>query len=59
MTAAIAPRPAIAGLAGEQAYGYLDEFAKREIRRVALKAVCIPGFQVPYASREMPARLHA
>lgn len=35
-------------------FGYLDEQAKREIRRAALKAVCIPGYQVPYASREMP-----
>jgi alpha-D-ribose 1-methylphosphonate 5-phosphate C-P lyase len=35
-------------------YGFLDEFAKREIRRRALKAVAIPGYQVPYASRELP-----
>ena len=35
-------------------YGYMDEDTKREIRRKALKAVCIPGYQVPYASREMP-----
>ncbi len=35
-------------------YGFLDEFAKREIRRRTLKAVAIPGYQVPYASRELP-----
>ncbi len=35
-------------------FGYLDEYAKREVRRAALKAVAIPGYQVPYSSREMP-----
>ena len=35
-------------------FGFLDEFAKREIRRTLLKAICIPGYQTPYASREMP-----
>ena len=35
-------------------YAFLDEFAKRELRRRILKAVAIPGYQVPYASREMP-----
>lgn len=35
-------------------FGFLDEAAKREIRRACFKAVCIPGYQVPYASREMP-----
>jgi alpha-D-ribose 1-methylphosphonate 5-phosphate C-P lyase len=35
-------------------FGYLDEQAKREIRRASLKAICVPGYQVPYASREMP-----
>ena len=35
-------------------FGFLDEYAKKEIRRVTLKAICIPGYQVPYASREMP-----
>jgi alpha-D-ribose 1-methylphosphonate 5-phosphate C-P lyase len=37
-----------------QRFGFLDEYAKKEIRRVALKAVAIPGYQVPYSSREMP-----
>ncbi|WP_459129087.1 alpha-D-ribose 1-methylphosphonate 5-phosphate C-P-lyase PhnJ [Guggenheimella bovis] len=35
-------------------YGFLDEGSKREIRRSIFKAICIPGFQVPFASREMP-----
>jgi alpha-D-ribose 1-methylphosphonate 5-phosphate C-P lyase len=34
--------------------GILDEGAKREIRRAALTAVCVPGYQVPFGSREMP-----
>ncbi|MCV7410353.1 ABC oligopeptide transporter [Mycobacterium florentinum] len=32
----------------------LDEIGKREIRRAALTAVCVPGYQVPFGSREMP-----
>jgi alpha-D-ribose 1-methylphosphonate 5-phosphate C-P lyase len=36
------------------AFGFLDNRAKKELRRAMLKAVCIPGYQVPYASREMP-----
>ncbi|HVW92452.1 MAG TPA: alpha-D-ribose 1-methylphosphonate 5-phosphate C-P-lyase PhnJ, partial [Devosia sp.] len=35
-------------------YAFLDESAKREIRRKMLKAVAIPGYQVAYASREVP-----
>jgi alpha-D-ribose 1-methylphosphonate 5-phosphate C-P lyase len=35
-------------------YAYLDEQTKRMIRRAILKAVAIPGYQVPFASREMP-----
>ncbi len=35
-------------------YAYLDEQTKRMIRRALLKAVAIPGYQVPFASREMP-----
>ena len=34
--------------------GILDEGAKREIRRAVLTAVCVPGYQVPFGSREMP-----
>lgn len=35
-------------------YGFLDEHARRELRRRTLKAIAIPGYQVPYASRELP-----
>lgn len=35
-------------------YAFLDEGSKREIRRSILKAVAIPGYQVPFASRELP-----
>ncbi len=40
----------------EQAYNfaYLDEATKRMIRRAILKGVAVPGYQVPFASREMP-----
>lgn len=36
------------------AFAYLDEPTKRMIRRALLKAVAIPGHQIPFASREMP-----
>lgn len=35
-------------------FAYLDEQTKRSIRRGLLKAVAIPGYQVPFAGREMP-----
>ncbi len=35
-------------------FAYLDERTKRMIRRALLKAVCIPGHQVAFGSREMP-----
>jgi alpha-D-ribose 1-methylphosphonate 5-phosphate C-P lyase len=35
-------------------FAYLDEQTKRMIRRSILKAIAIPGYQVPFASREMP-----
>lgn len=35
-------------------FAYLDEQTKRMIRRAILKAVAIPGHQVPFAAREMP-----
>lgn len=38
----------------DYSYAFLDPFAKRELRRRILKAVAIPGYQVPYASRELP-----
>ncbi len=47
MTAPIAPTQGYA-------FAYLDEQTKRMIRRAILKAVAIPGHQVPFASRDMP-----
>ena len=38
----------------DYSYGFLDSYAKRELRRRMLKAIAIPGYQVPYASRELP-----
>ncbi|MGE4481524.1 alpha-D-ribose 1-methylphosphonate 5-phosphate C-P-lyase PhnJ [Acidocella sp.] len=35
-------------------YAYLDEQTKRMIRRAILKAIAIPGHQIPFAGREMP-----
>jgi alpha-D-ribose 1-methylphosphonate 5-phosphate C-P lyase len=35
-------------------YAFIDERTKKEIRRKILKAVAIPGYQVPYSSPEMP-----
>lgn len=35
-------------------FAYLDERTKRMIRRALLKAIAIPGYQVPFGSREMP-----
>ncbi|MTI65832.1 MAG: carbon-phosphorus lyase complex subunit PhnJ [Firmicutes bacterium] len=35
-------------------FAFFDEGSKREIRRATLKAVAIPGYQVSFASREMP-----
>ncbi len=35
-------------------FAYLDEQTKRMVRRALLKAVAIPGHQVPFGSREMP-----
>ena len=31
-------------------FAYLDEQTKRMIRRAILKAIAIPGYQVPFAS---------
>jgi alpha-D-ribose 1-methylphosphonate 5-phosphate C-P lyase len=41
-------------MTGGYNFAYLDEQTKRMIRRAILKAVAIPGYQVPFASREMP-----
>lgn len=50
--------PTVRALAGshgsDEAYAYLDEQSKRAVRRAILKALAIPGRQVPFASREMP-----
>jgi len=35
-------------------FAFLDEYTKSEVRRKILKAVAIPGYQVPFASRELP-----
>ncbi len=35
-------------------FAYLDEQTKRMLRRALLKAVAIPGYQVPFGGREMP-----
>jgi len=49
-------RASEAGEANGKAYNfaYLDEQTKRSIRRIILKALAIPGYQVPFGSREMP-----
>ena len=41
-------------MSGGYNFAYLDEQTKRMIRRAILKAIAIPGYQVPFASREMP-----
>lgn len=43
-----------AGASPRYNYAFLDEQTKRELRRKTLKAVAIPGHQVPFGSREMP-----
>ena len=45
---------ATSGTATGYNFAYLDEQTKRSIRRAILKAVAVPGYQVPFASREMP-----
>ena len=35
-------------------FAFLDEGSKREIRRSILKAIAIPGYPVPFGSRELP-----
>lgn len=49
--------PLLEALAGPERptpFGLLDEYSKREIRRAILTAVAVPGYQVPFGSREMP-----
>jgi alpha-D-ribose 1-methylphosphonate 5-phosphate C-P lyase len=49
-----AATPKTAAEATAYNFAYLDEQTKRMIRRAILKAIAIPGYQVPFASREMP-----
>ena len=35
-------------------YAFLDEISKKAVRRALLKAVALPGYQVPFGSRELP-----
>jgi alpha-D-ribose 1-methylphosphonate 5-phosphate C-P lyase len=51
---AVTPPAADAAPRGGFSFGYLDERTKRSIRRGLLKAVAIPGHQIPFRSREMP-----
>lgn len=41
-------------MSNEYNFAYLDENTKRMIRRATLKAVALPGHQIPFAGREMP-----
>lgn len=50
----ISDNPALAVRESGYNFAYLDERTKRMIRRAILKAVAIPGYQVPFGSREMP-----
>lgn len=55
MTAtATAAAPGAASLLPGYNYAFLDELSKKAIRRALLKAVAIPGYQVPFGSRELP-----
>ena len=47
-------QPSTARRSSGYSYGFLDAVSKREIRRSLLKAVAIPGYQVPFGSRELP-----
>lgn len=37
-----------------ETFAYLDEDSKRSVRRTILKALAIPGYQVPFIAPEMP-----
>jgi alpha-D-ribose 1-methylphosphonate 5-phosphate C-P lyase len=45
---------AVTGELSGYRYAYLEQGAKRAVRRALLAAVCVPGHQVPFAAREMP-----
>jgi alpha-D-ribose 1-methylphosphonate 5-phosphate C-P lyase len=46
--------PPVGARWGGYNFAYLDEPTKRTVRRALLKAVAIPGHQIPFPSREMP-----
>jgi alpha-D-ribose 1-methylphosphonate 5-phosphate C-P lyase len=46
--------PADAGAHAGYSYAFLDELTKKSVRRAILKAVAIPGYQVPFGSTELP-----
>lgn len=48
------PQPGPEAAMSDYNFAYLDEQTKRMIRRAILKGLAIPGYQVPFASREMP-----
>lgn len=54
MTTVSADLNALAGRETPQQFALLDEHSKREIRRAILTAIALPGYQVPFGSREMP-----
>jgi alpha-D-ribose 1-methylphosphonate 5-phosphate C-P lyase len=54
MTRATEAGPAGTGHDRAYNYAYLDEQTKRMVRRALLKAIAVPGYQVPFGSREMP-----
>jgi alpha-D-ribose 1-methylphosphonate 5-phosphate C-P lyase len=55
MTLVERERSALDELAGSPPpKGLLDDYALRELRRAILTAVAVPGYQVPFGSREMP-----
>ena len=47
-------RPEVIEMNKSYNFAFLDEGSKREIRRCILKAIAIPGYQVPFGSRELP-----
>ena len=55
MSAGVTERSPLDALAGSPPpKGLLDDYALRELRRAILTAVAVPGYQVPFGSREMP-----
>lgn len=53
-TASHQPMSPSDGPADGYTFAYLDAQTKRMIRRAILKAIAIPGYQVPFGGREMP-----